>query len=132
MEADRRHLEEAIERRRPHVLAGVLPHALEAARPRALAVGPRSRVQGPRSRVEEGRGAVPLVVVLPDRAAVGFDDAVTDRQAEAGPLADRLGREEGLEEFRLVLGGHAWAIVLHFEARLAPAVERADPDASAD
>ena len=63
---------------------------------------------------EEGRAA-PFVGVVADGAAVRFDDPVADRQTEAGALADRLGREERLEQLRLVFRGDSRAIVLHFE-----------------
>ena len=39
-----------------------------------------------------------------DRAAVALDDAVDDRQAEAGALADVLGGEERVEDARQHLG----------------------------
>jgi hypothetical protein len=47
-----------------------------------------------------------------DCAAVVADDAVADRQAQAGPLPDRLGREERLEDVWQVLGTDAAAVVL--------------------
>src|SRR5579871_331932 len=66
--------------------------------------------------------------LIGDRAAVLAHDAVAEGEAEAG--AARLGGEEGCEEVRLVLLGHAGATVLdqHGEellatARLAPDVE---------
>jgi hypothetical protein len=34
-----------------------------------------------------------------DDSAVHLDDPVADRQAQPGPLADRLGREERVEDF---------------------------------
>ena len=40
------------------------------------------------------------------------NDALRDRKAEAGALADRLGREERLEDAREVLGSDARSIVL--------------------
>ena len=40
-------------------------------------------------------GALPRRRVGLDRAAVVLDDAVADREAQAGPVADRLGGEEG-------------------------------------
>src|SRR5215213_6690821 len=41
------------------------------------------------------------------------DDVVTDRQTQAGALAGRLGREEGLEQLVPDLGRNARAVVAH-------------------
>src|SRR3954452_6681175 len=46
-----------------------------------------------------------------DAAAMPVDDAVDDRQAEPGPLADVLGREEGIENLRDHVGRDAGAVV---------------------
>src|SRR5262245_17596661 len=63
---------------------------------------------------------------MADHAAVGFDDAVADREAEARALADRLGGEERLEQFRLVFRQDAGPVVLHLEPDLPAGVEDAD------
>ena len=42
-----------------------------------------------------------------DLTAVHLDDAVRDGEAEAGALADLLGREEGVEQLVEVLGRDA-------------------------
>src|SRR5258708_38067927 len=73
-------------------------------------------------QLEKERGAVPFVAVLANRAAVGFDDAVTHRQAEAGALPDRLPREERLEQLRFVLPRHAPPDVIDLNATPASAV----------
>ena len=44
--------------------------------------------------------------------AVVADDPVADREAQPGPAAHRLGREEGLEDVRQVLGTDPAAVVL--------------------
>src|SRR3712207_2173394 len=54
----------------------------------------------------EGRPVVEAAVNA-DRAAVALDDAVADREAEAGALPDRLGRKKRVEDFAEVLGGDA-------------------------
>src|SRR6266446_7831137 len=49
-----------------------------------------------------------------DRAAMLLgDDVVADRQAEAGALAGRLRREEGLEQFVTMFGRDPGAVVAH-------------------
>ena len=50
-----------------------------------------------------------------ERAAVIADDAVADREAQACPFADRLGREEGLEDVRQVLGTDPAAVVFDLD-----------------
>ena len=41
------------------------------------------------------------------------DDVVTNRQAEPGPFASRLGRKERVEHLLLHLGGNAGAVVTY-------------------
>jgi len=53
------------------------------------------------------RGALAGRALDRDLAAQLADDAVTDRQPQPGPDADRLGGEEGIEDARLDLGGDA-------------------------
>ena len=60
----------------------------------------------------EGR-ALPRLGVEPDGALVHLDDAVADRQAQAGALADALGREERLEDLVAGALGDAAALVAH-------------------
>src|SRR3989304_4945585 len=47
----------------------------------------------------------------PGAAAVLVDEAVADREAQAGALAGLLRREEGVEEAALDIGGEAEAVV---------------------
>ena len=75
-------------------------------------------------RAAGGRAAIA------DAAAERVDDAVADRQAEAGALADRLGREERLEQLGLVVGRNARAGVLDLEDDAVVLVARADGDAA--
>src|SRR5215218_5929586 len=82
-------------------------------------------------QLEEERRAAPLIAQTADRAAVGIDDAVADRQAEAGPLADRLGREERLEQLGLIARVDAGAVVEHFEPDAAAGVADAHQNAAA-
>src|SRR5512139_416713 len=49
-----------------------------------------------------------------DASAMGFDDLVGDRQAEARALADVLGGEERIEDPGQHLGGYALAVVGDF------------------
>src|SRR5271165_7485262 len=46
-----------------------------------------------------------------ERAAVALDDAVTNREAKAHALADRLGREKRVEQLWQVVGVDSRAIV---------------------
>ena len=82
----------------------------------------RSAAHG-RKRQDEPR-ALPDRAVAVDRAVVLAHDAVGDRQAEAGALADRLGREERIVDAGEVLARNPGAGVGHFGDR-AVAVERA-------
>jgi hypothetical protein len=66
---------------------------------------------------------------IPDPAAERVDDAVADRQPKSRALTDRLGREEGLKQLRLVLGRHAGAGVLDLEHHAIALVPRAQRDA---
>src|SRR5260370_42185107 len=77
---------------------------------------PRQRGRICSRQLEVERRATPIVAEIPDRAAVRIDDAVTDRQAKAGALADRLRREERLKQLRFIRRRHAMPIVLHLEA----------------
>src|SRR6185503_802782 len=65
-----------------------------------------------RDRQHEGQPrALSQLALHPDLAAVGGDDAVADREAEAGALAHRLGREERVEDLVEVLRRDAAAVV---------------------
>ena len=63
----------------------------------------------------------PLAGPTRDLAAVGFDDALGNRHAEAGSLG--LGREERLENPLPLLRGQARAVVAHGHAHRRPAVD---------
>ncbi len=43
------------------------------------------------------------------------DDPIADGEAQPGPLAHRLGREEGLEDVRQVLGADPAGVVLDLD-----------------
>ena len=73
----------------------------------AACAPPRSRARE-RQREREAR-ALADGAVAGDRAAVLLHDAVGDRQAEAGALADLLGREERIVDARQLLGRNARA-----------------------
>src|SRR5213078_1265403 len=68
----------------------------------------------------------PLVVEVARRAAVGIDDPVAYRQAEAGSRAHGFGREERLKELLLVLRRHSRTVIPHLEADLLPDVGQPD------
>src|SRR4030095_2275535 len=51
-----------------------------------------------------------------DPAAMLLDDSIGRRQAEPGPLADVLGREERLENMREMLGCDPSAVITHPQA----------------
>src|SRR5262249_39054123 len=75
----------------------------------------------PAARQDHGEGrAMTLAGALDgvdlDAAAVLLDDAVADRQTEAGPLADRLGGEEGVEDLAADLRRDAAAGVAERDA----------------
>src|SRR5262245_47834951 len=57
-----------------------------------------------------------------DPALVFFNDAAGDGQAESGPLADFLGREERIENVREVLGRDPRTGVRHAQPDKCPAV----------
>src|SRR3984893_8290021 len=60
-----------------------------------------------------------------DTAAVLLgDDVVADRKPEAGPLAGRLGRKEGLEQLVFDLGWNAGAIVSDAEFNRVAGISR--------
>src|SRR2546422_8123848 len=61
-----------------------------------------------------------------DRAAVGADDALRERQAQSGPLLLRLRREERLEELLDDIRRHPWTRVADDHGDRLPAV--LDPD----
>src|SRR5437763_586049 len=54
----------------------------------------------------------------------------SDRQAEPGALADRLGRKERLKQLRLVFRRDPGPIVLNFEANFLSRIEEANHDVS--
>src|SRR6185503_12234856 len=61
-------------------------------------------------RQRDGKGRADADLALAgQQAAVGADDAVGDPQAEAGPLADLLGGEEGIGDVLEDLGRDAGA-----------------------
>jgi hypothetical protein len=94
------------------VLAGRRPGAPPAAGSRR----PRRR----RARQHEhDRGALPDLALDVDVPAVAGDDAVHDRQAEAGAAADVLGREERLEHVlqRGLVHAHAGVLDADLHAR---------------
>src|SRR5262245_50609015 len=55
------------------------------------------------------RAASPLALEIDSAVMVGGDDLLHDRQAQAGPDAERLGGEFLLQNFVLVLGANARA-----------------------
>ena len=69
------------------------------------------------------------VVVGPDRAVMVADDAMHDRQAEAGPPA--FGREMGQEELALFLGWDTTTTVFDPDLEGAVALACGDGDAPA-
>ena len=76
---------------------------------------------------DEGGAAVDLAVHL-DVAVMLLDDVVDDGQAQAGPLADRLGGEERIEYLFQVLFRDAAAVVLEADGDLLAALFAADRD----
>src|SRR3970040_210420 len=73
--------------------------------------GPMGRSMWKIAPVASGLFAVRDLFFGPDAAAVLVDDAVADRQAQAGALAGVLSREEGVEDAAGDLGRDARAIV---------------------
>ena len=65
------------------------------------------------------------------RAAVGLDDLAQDGQAEAGALARRLGREEGLEDPRELVGRDSGPRVRDDERHAVPVRPRRERQAAA-
>src|SRR5712671_4423226 len=66
-----------------------------------------------------------------DAPVVRRDDAVCDREPEAGPTADVLGREERLEDASEALRRNARTVVADADARIGVVEARADPDVAA-
>ena len=87
----RRGLPETRSRRREQWTRQDAPHALASLSLARLSAGWQRQPDGEAGAL--AGGGLDL-----DRAAVVLDDAVADRQAQAGPLADRLGGEEGVED----------------------------------
>src|SRR5258708_7273028 len=63
-----------------------------------------------------------------DAAAVAFDDAVNDGEAQARALAHVLGGEERIEDARQDLGGDTGAVVGHRDLRVGAVTPHADLD----
>src|SRR5690606_10310223 len=87
--------------------------------------GCRQRQADDEARADAGSGCDA------DDAAVLLDDLVRDREAEPGALADRLGREERIEDAFEVGFGDALAVVLDDDDRAPAENLRADRDAPA-
>jgi len=66
-----------------------------------------------------------------DAAVVLLDDAVGERQAQAGAATHGLGREERVEDARQMLGSDAAAVVLDLDPDLVPGVAAAHDDQAA-
>jgi hypothetical protein len=66
-----------------------------------------------------------------DASVVLVHDAVGQRQAQAGAAADRLGRQEGIEDARQLVWRDAAAVVLHLDPDLVPGVAAAHDDQAA-
>src|SRR6185503_2540660 len=92
---------------------------------------------GSGSRIRRGHepqfktGALAGRAVALNRRLVLADDAIRDRQAEAGALAHRLGGEERIVNAREVLGLDAVAGIRHFGDRLVALESRGDRQPSA-
>src|SRR5439155_13828866 len=95
----------------------------------ALALDDRRRVRGalPRRRgrrhdrqLHAEDRAVPRLAHERELAPMPFDDPVAEREAEPGPLPDRLRREERLEDPVADLGRDTRARVLDVEPDAAP------------
>src|SRR4051794_11803210 len=87
-----------------------------------------ARVGG--GELEEEDGAAPFIGTVADRSAVGVDDAVAHREAEARAFPYRLRREEGLEQLRFVFRRHTRPVVPHLDAHALAGVVQADEDAA--
>src|SRR5689334_8627031 len=74
----------------------------------------RSRRLGRGGQIEVEDGATGGRAAIADAAAERIDNAVADRQTEAGPLTDRLGREERLEQLGFVVSRNTGAGVFNF------------------
>src|SRR5207249_4605684 len=72
------------------------------------------RFDGRRREIEVEDGAAGGRAAASNAAAERVDDAVADREPEAGALPDRLGREERLKQLGFVVGGNAGAGILDF------------------
>src|SRR5687767_12382055 len=75
-------------------------------------------------------GAAGGCAAIADAAVERIDDAVADREAEAGALPDWLRRIERLEQLGFVVRWNAGAGVFDLEQHLAVLVARPDRDAS--
>src|SRR5262245_436745 len=86
------------------------------------------RFRGRCRKFEVEDGAAGRSVAIADAAAERVDDAVTDRQAEARPLANGFRREERLEQRRLVIRRNARPRILDFKKDAAVDVAGTDGD----
>src|SRR6476646_10272262 len=81
-------------------------------------------------QLEVKQRAAEIAAAIADRPAVRADDAVADREAEPGALADRLRREERLEQLRFVFAPHTGPAVFDLQHDAVIRVERPDRDAA--
>src|ERR1041384_4716369 len=75
----------------------------------------RAPARGGGGEVDLDRRPLPRLALHRDEAVALLDDPVHHREAEPGPLAERLGGEERLEEVGADLGRHAAAGIGHGE-----------------
>jgi len=66
------------------------------------------------------RGSLAHPTVDLDRTLMPFDDAIRDREPQAGPLSKRFGREERAEDLVDVLRGNTMASVFHLDQNRLP------------
>src|SRR5436190_181989 len=91
-----------LDAKRIHTPGGSMERALlkQFARGSTAGLNPRStrRLGGRRGKIEVEDGSSGGRAAVPDAAAQRVDDAIADREAKAGALADRLGREARLKK----------------------------------
>src|SRR5262245_43736150 len=90
------------------------------------------RFRGRCRKFEVEDGAAGRSIAITDAAAERVDDAVTDRQAKPRTLANGFGREERLEQLRLVISRNARPCILDFKKDAALNIAGADGDPSGE
>ena len=116
-------LQQAVHHQGHHLVVVDIEHmlAVAAQRRRIDRLEPhRQALVVDQRQVDIERAAATDRAVDGDRAAVRLDDAVHDSQPETRAPADRLGREEGLEDALARVVVHATAVVAHPQVDVRP------------